>query len=481
MPAIAHILVNIATLLFRKQTDSKRIYILRILCGNYCGLFRTTQIVIFQGGNVEMADAENKLNRPVTARVAAFAILFFSTTFAAISATSAASCTGSSANTSGNTPGPASAGRDNSIDYAGLNRLLLVSDQSTRLQQLPAAISALGSSAEALAVRARLQLALAQTQANADQINAAIATLKIFPLDNSQAPAAIFLLAQLEARAGHKDNGVHWLRQLADLFPDNTLAVRGLLQAAEWNSHAAPALLQQATQQADQGLVTAQQWQQRSLEKNFMESVNVETLPSGLWHLARATLISASFSTAESAQNTARQQLQCLVQQQESRLQLQQKNPLLLSDIAVTASSLDVQLKVASAGLAARESQFMASAQAWKACKVKAGDCTTLKTDHDTQGRALTGWRNRVHDLEKKREFLLTEQKALPARWQQEQKNSVAAVILLVEKQGEMRRVMRDLLQETLKTSVQDWEALAATAHYQLALAQDPRVPLDSR
>lgn len=366
------------------------------------------------------------------------------------------------------------------IDYEALNRLILNADASERLQALPDALDKLrrSPSAEAQAVSARLRLLLAQTQANAGRIDSAIATLKAFPLDSSQAPTALLLLAELEVKNGDTNAAIPWLRHLAELFPDEALAVTALLRAADLSgqrSTAALLLLQQAVKQADSGLAVVQRWQERSKDPHFLDDVNTETLPPSLWRLAHAALTDPVFAAADSTQAEARRQLQCLTAQQDARFRLQQKNPMLLADLAATVSSLDLLLKPARDDLSARENEFLATANAWKGCRAKDSACTALKAQYDAQGRALTGWRNRVRGLEMKRDFLRNEQEALPGRWQQDNVANVAAALNLTEKRGAARAVMKELLQQTLAASLKDWEALTAEAYYRLALAQDPR------
>lgn len=375
---------------------------------------------------------------------------------------------------------PVTNNRANDIDYATLNRVLLSTDAAAPLRELPGMLATLQRSAapEAASVKSHLQLALAQAQARSGQISAAMDTLKTFPLDSSQAAAAIFLQAELEVKSAHADVAIRWLRQLGELFPDDPLAVHALLLAAELraeNPAQALALLQQASDLADRELLSARHWQQRSRATDFLDDVNTEKLPASLWRLAHSSLTDPVFAGVDSAQAEARRQLQCLTAQQDERLRLLQKNPLLLADLAHTVNVLDVQLLMARRDLDAREADFLASAKRWKECRARAADCAAEKTRHDTQGRALTGWRNRVHDLEKKRDFLRREQKVLPARWQQDHVDSAAIALQLTEKRSAARAVMKALLQQTLATSLKDWENLTAQAHYRLALAQDPR------
>lgn len=366
------------------------------------------------------------------------------------------------------------------IDYEALNRLVLSADANERLQALPDALDKLRRSptVEAQAVSTRLRLLLAQTQANAGRIDSAIATLKAFPLDSSQAPNALLLLAELEVKNGDSNAAIHWLRHLAELFPDEALAVTALLRAADLSgqrSMAALLLLQQAVKQADIGLAVAQRWQERSKDPYFLDDVNTGALPPSLWRLAHAALTDPVFAAADSTQAETRRQLQCLTAQQDGRFRMQQKNPVLLADLTATVRSLDLLLKPARVDLTVRENEFLASANALKSCRAEGRECATLKTQYDAQGRALTGWRNRVRGLEKKRDFLRHEQEALPGRWQQDNVTNVAAALSLAENRAAARAVMKGLLQQTLAASLKDWETLTAEAYYRLALAQDPR------
>lgn len=391
--------------------------------------------------------------------------------------------------------GSAVAGTDKSnadvlaIDYPRINDLLVSADSHARLRELPALILRLNQSAapEAASVSAHLQLALAKTQAEAKQLDAAMATLGRFALHNAQAPEAIFLLAELEEKNGRPASAIQWLRQLGELFPHDARAVQALLRAAvisadsnTVNDTQALQLLQQAVQQAEHELLVARHWQQRSLATDFLDAVNTEKLPASLWRLAHIALTDPAFASADSAQAETRRQLQCLTAQQDERLRLLQKNPILLADIANTVYMLDAQLPLARQELSAREAEFLESTKRWKTCKAGATEnqngCSAEKNRHDEQGRALTGWRNRVHDLEKKNAFLRGEQKAMPQRQQRDYVSSTKMAMALTDKRGAARTLMQLLLQQTLNRAVQDWEELAAQAHFQLAQAQDPRL-----
>lgn len=365
------------------------------------------------------------------------------------------------------------------IDYAALNSMLTSSDRDLRLRELPNAIAHLDQegSAEAAAVGAHLRLALAEAQAAADQNENAITTLKGFSLDSARAPDALLLLAELEAKNGRPEAARKWLRQLAQLFPDDELAVTALLRSAALSDKksAQLGLLQEASNLADTGLDLARRWQQHSEAPDFLDAVDTQKLPPSLWRLARNTLTDPDFTKADEKQAAARLQLRCLLAQQDAHFQLMQKNPLLLADLASTVASLDEQLVLARQDLASREKAFMESAAAWKTCRSTSADCSALQAERDAQGRALTGWRNRTATLEKKRDFLRQEKSSLPARWQQDRIDSADLAGQLISRRSESRIVMQALLKQTLTSSLQQWETIAAEAHYRLALAQDPR------
>lgn len=362
------------------------------------------------------------------------------------------------------------------LDYAALNRLLLAPEVGERLSGLPGAIDRLARSRapEAALVRPRLQLALARAQAGSGRTEAAIATLKQLPLDSAQAPEALQLLAELELARSRPAAARRWLQQLAELFPDDARAVQGLWRAAELAPDTAVADLQQAAALADQGRAAAEQWLARSQDADFMD--DVEALPPALWRLAKATLTEREFGRADAAQAEAGRQLQCLARLQQARAQLQQENPRLLADLAATVDTLDEQLDAARAGLPARERRYLDAAAAWKECRRQGQDCATAQAARDRQGRELTGWRNRLRDLEQKRDYLRGSERRLAARWQREQAATVAAEQRLADRRGEEHALMKWLLQDTLATALDDREALVAEARFRLAAAQDAQV-----
>lgn len=187
------------------------------------------------------------------------------------------------------------AGAHSDIDYASINQ---------QLQQ-----------PEATLVRHRLLYALAQTQASLDMTTAATANLKKLPATSPQAPEALLLLAEMEVKGGRNKAAVRWLRQLADLYPNEPITIQALWRAAELNhpsSRQALALWQQAARQADQALALAQDWHARSQQPGFIDAVAGDKLSPELWRLARSTFMDPAFASADTAQAEARRQLQCM-------------------------------------------------------------------------------------------------------------------------------------------------------------------------
>lgn len=203
------------------------------------------------------------------------------------------------------------------IDYPAINSALLQPDATLRLQALAAELKKveLSRAPEATLVRHRLTLALAQAQARQGMVEAARGNLKRLPVTSPQAPEAILLMAELEVEAGRNKAAVRWLRQLADLYPEEPVAVRALWRAAELNhphSRQALALWSEAARQADQALARAEDWHARSQQPGFIDTVAGDKLPPALWRLARSTFMDPTFASADAAQAEARRQLQCM-------------------------------------------------------------------------------------------------------------------------------------------------------------------------
>jgi hypothetical protein len=211
----------------------------------------------------------------------------------------------------------ASATSPGDIDYASINQQLLQPEATLRITGLQAEIRRLDASRapEAGLVRHRLLYALAQSQASLGMTTAAAANLKKLPANSPQAPEALILLAEMEVKAGRNKAAVRWLRQLADLYPDEPITIQALWRAAELNhpsSRQALALWQQAARQADQALALAQDWHARSQQPGFIDTVASDKLPPELWRLARSTFMDPAFASADAAQSEARRQLQCM-------------------------------------------------------------------------------------------------------------------------------------------------------------------------
>lgn len=365
------------------------------------------------------------------------------------------------------------------IDYPAINQLLLTSDPQQRLMGLPVEIRKLGLSQapEAGLVRDRLKLALAQTQVGQGMKAAATATLKSLPVSSAQAPEALLLLAELEVENGHRRAAIRWLQQMAELFPDEVLTIKALWRAAELNhpySRQAIALWQQAATQADEALASAQAWQARSREPDFLDKVNNEKLSPELWRLARSTLTDPAFAGADALQSESRRQLQCLTANQNAQLRRMEKNPRLLADLSDTVESLGTQLQMARNDVARREGEYLTTAQQLKDCEARHADCAELTALRDTQGRELTGWRNRIQNLEKKLAFLRQQESSLKNAGAVNSSTEVATQ--LTDRLSNSRVFMQSMLQQSLADAVQNWEALSAEAHYRLAEAQEPRI-----
>ncbi|HET8729803.1 MAG TPA: hypothetical protein VFM34_01665 [Moraxellaceae bacterium] len=267
----------------------------------------------------------------------------------------------------------APAGSLSDIDYVTINKALLTSDPTQRLIALTGELKKLdlAHAPEAPLVRHRLLMATAQTQATLGMDTAAMGNLKRLPVNSPVAPQALMFMADIEVKEGKPRAAVRWLRQLADLYPQESLTIHALWRAAELNhphSRQALALWQEAARQADQALASAQSWRDRSQQPDFVDTVSSATLSPELWRLTRTTFTDPAFASADAAQASARQQLQCIGAGQSAQL-----------------AELNAKL-------------------------------------------------------------------------------------------GDSRARMQTLLQQRLTTAVQDWEQLAAEAHYRLADAQEPRI-----
>ncbi len=372
----------------------------------------------------------------------------------------------------------ATAAESSAPDYPRINQVLTAQDRALRLQELPGLIHSLESqpSAETLATAEHLRLALSQAQALDGDHDAAVKTLTALPLASPLAPQGLQQLAEIELLRQQPDAALRWLQQLAAHFPDEPVAVEGLLRAAEIHPDNALALLQEATRHADAQLEKAHYWKRRSQQPDFLDEADTRQLPDSLWRLARNTLTDPAYVHADTAQAQAREQMQCLLSRQQARTDLLRRNPLLLADIANTVATLEKQLALAKSTLATRENDFLKVAAALKACQSPQEDCALLRRKRDMAGRELTGWRNRIAVLERKTDFLAQEKNALPSRWQQDNRDAQALADLLAENRGASHQVMTTLLSQGIDEALARLEELAAQAHYQLALAQDPRL-----
>ncbi|MDF2446829.1 MAG: hypothetical protein K0S46_2065 [Moraxellaceae bacterium] len=366
------------------------------------------------------------------------------------------------------------------IDYPAINRHLLTPEATQRLIGLQAEIRKLDLSRapEATLVRHRLLLAQAQTQAKLGMSVAAMSSLKSLPVTSPQAPEALLMLAEMEVKNGRPKAAVRWLRQMAEVFPEEPLTIQALWRAAELNyphSRQAIALWQQAARHADQALASAQSWHARSQQPDFLDRMNSDKLSPELWRLARAALTDPAFASADAMQTEARRQLQCLTVNQDAQLRRMEKNPRLLADLNETVETLTAQLQASRSDIAQREKAFLVTAQGLKDCEARHGNCDELKDQHAAQGRELTGWRNRVQGIERKLAFLRQEEENLRVSGPSGSAGTAVAS-QLTSRLSSTRTFMHELLQQSLADAVQDWESLSAEAHYKLAVAQEPRV-----
>jgi len=366
------------------------------------------------------------------------------------------------------------------IDYPAINQLLSTESHPNRLVGLAAEIKKLELSRapEAGLVKQRLQLALAQSYMAANLSGPAILALKSLPVSSPQAPEALMLLAELEVRNGRPKAAIRWLRQMAELYPDEALTIRGLWRAAELNhphSRQALALWQQAAQQADVALGSALSWHERSRHPDFLDKINSEKLSPELWRLSRTVLTDPAFASANSLQAEVRRQLQCLSAHQDAQLRRMEKNPRLLADLNDTVETLTQQLNSVRSNVELGQKELTTLQQRLQECESRRGDCSMLADEHRSHSHTLARWRERAQDLNKKISFLRHEEKSLRAETQGTG-TKTATVTNLADKLSNTKAFLQSLLQQNLATAVQDWEALSAEAHYRLAVAQQPRI-----
>lgn len=365
------------------------------------------------------------------------------------------------------------------IDYPSINRLLLIDSHQQRLVGLPLEIKKLELSRapEAVLVRHRLQLALAQSYAALNMIGPAILSLKGLPVSSPQAPEALLLLSELEVRNGRPKAAIRWLRQMAELYPEEALTVRGLWRAAELNhphSRQALALWQQAAEQADIALSSAQNWHARSQKPDFLDTVNSERLSPELWRLSRTALTDPAFASADAVQAEVRRQLQCLTANQGAQLRRMEKNPRLLADLTETVETLSKHLTSARSRLTAIERQSLELDLKLRECGAQEPVCAETAAQQAANRRDQVSLKKQISELEKKLTFLHEEEKLLHSVAQDGGKAEIA--VSLNSRLSSTKAFMQGLLQRSLASAVEDWEALSAEAHYRLAIAQQPRI-----
>lgn len=366
------------------------------------------------------------------------------------------------------------------IDYPAINQLLVSAGDQQRLLSLPVEIKKLeiSKAPEATLVRQRLQLALAQTYSALNMTGPAMLTLKSLPVSSPQAPEALLLLAELEVRNGRPKAAVRWLRQMAELFPEETLTIRGLWRAAELNhphSRQALALWQQAAEQADEALNSAQHWHARSLQPDFLDKVNSEKLSPELWRLSRSVFTDPAFASADALQAEVRYELQCLTANQGAQLRRMGKNPKLLADLNDTVETLAQQLDAARNELSTQEKLSSELAQRLSDCNGRKLNCDEFANQQSSCDKQIIRLKERIQTLDKKLAFLREEGKALGG-YGQDVIDRGDTASKLSSRLNNTKAFMRDLLQKRLADAVADWEALSAEAHYRLAVAQQPRI-----
>lgn len=222
-------------------------------------------------------------------------------------------------------------------------------------------------------------------------------------------------------------------------------------------------------------LATSRRWQAQSGQPGFLDEVTGGSLAPELWRLARATLGSRAFASADAVQAEARRQLHCLTATREAQLRQMDRNPRLLASLADTVDTLTAQLRIAREDVGRREQAFLATARSLRECESRAGNCAALNERHGAQGRELTGWRNRIRSLEGKLAFLRTEEKSLQGSPAVDSAGTAVASAL-GSRLGSSRGFMREGLQQSLADAVREWEGLSAQAHYKLAIAQEQHV-----
>lgn len=367
-----------------------------------------------------------------------------------------------------------------SIDYADINRILLMTDDKARRHALEKQIDALSgnTASEAAAMTARLRIALAHSELRLHHYDAAAATLKPVALDNPYAAPALLLLVAVKQQQGKPEDAAKWALHLPEFFPERKEAIQGLLLAAEAQSDAQRkiALLTQARRLAEAGRQRAEALYRAAADANFIQATASEQVSSAFWLLAQEALTDPAFIQAETDQLQARRHIECLKSHLVGMHTQREKHPTLLSDLDATLHWLETQLPQEKSGLSIQEQRFLALAAELKGCRAGKQDCSALQARHRVSGQELTRLRNRLRNLEQQRDFLARQKQALAVRWRAEQQNMATLGQSLMQQNSAGREVMQRLLQQALEKSRSEWQALTADAYLQLASAQDPRL-----
>ena len=372
----------------------------------------------------------------------------------------------------------------NILDYAAINRVMLLTDDVQRRKQLLDLIGSLAAvpRVENSALLPRLQIALAHTEIRLGKPEQAAVLLKQVSLDSSQAPAALVLLAEATRQSESVEKATSWILNAADLFPQKPDIIEGLLSAAQWQTEPQHALvlLLQAKSLVDTQLNAVSQLLQQSQATGFIESVSLENPDPVLWSLAHETFTDPAFALAHRNQTVSRAFHECLQAHLEKTSTYREENPTLIRDLGMALQQMEILLPAAKTELREIEHVFLDTARQLKQCQQNGKDCNELRLARDREGRVLTSLRNRVQNMEHQRRFLADEKKKLVARWQAEQHNMSVIGMALLQKNTQNHQIMTGLLQQALEKSERQWQQLAGRVYFQLASVQESMIDLHS-
>lgn len=371
----------------------------------------------------------------------------------------------------------AGVGADQGPDYGNINRILLTQDDELRRQQLRALLHSTSKRefAEKPVLVDRLRIALAQTDIRLGNATAAMAQLKSIALDSPQAAEALVLLATAVRLQDGDDDAMRWIAHAADLFPHSPVAVEGLLLAADWQADHAVALplLAKARKLANQHVAAVSALELRAQTPDFLSELSLANPDPLLWSLAHTALTDTAFALAHDQDSQARAFLDCLQRHLEESLALRDQNPSLLKDLGVTLDQLRTLLPAAGVALAARESEFLQTAQALRHCRQSVQPCDGLAAQRDQQGQELTQLRNSLRIMQQQQRFLAAEQQRLRQRWQKEQEKMTQIGRHLLQQSAESRAIMMTILRSALSRSKATWQDLLARTYFQLGRTQE--------